>query len=695
MAANAFQRLSIAHRFLATLCVFALPLGVLFYFNLDQIAEKISFATSEIEGNHFQTPLVRLVQELGAFAVLAKQGRRAEVTAKANDIEGLLQTLERRYHDSGTSLALTDTELSAAGLENLQLAKVQAKWKALAEAALSDAKTGEQRFDELVGDIRALIGHVGDTSNLTLDPEMDSYYLADVSSICAAQMLNRIDSAAVFVEQQTQDRALSEEGRKQAAVFATVFRQSDFERITGDLDTAFKENTKAKRGASPTLKRNIEASLSRFTEDTQRYLGLLGELADGKIVSHESFHSASRRTSQSTLELFEKTVGELDTVLTMRIDGFSRYRWKLILGTLTALAIALVVFGAVLRSITRPLAKAVALLNTASGGDISHNVEKEHLTRGDEIGELSRAIEKMTEGLRTMIRNISDETKALTTSSQGLLASSTQMASGSRQTSEKALSVSSAAEKLCANSLSVSAGMEQTTTNLSQVAAATEEMTATIGEIATNSEKARQTASEASLQAERVSNEMERLGQAAQAIGKVTEMITRISSQTNLLALNATIEAARAGTAGKGFAVVANEIKELAQQTASATEDIKARIDGVQASVEAGVLENEKVAQVIRGVSETVSTIATAIEEQATVTKHMVQNIAEASAGVVDVNSRFASTSAATQDIAKDVASVNHVAMEMSSGSDSVRDSAAGLSEIAERLKAMVEQFRL
>ena len=131
---------------------------------------------------------------------------------------------------------------------------------------------------------------------------------------------------------------------------------------------------------------------------------------------------------------------------------------------------------------------------------------------------------------------------------------------------------------------------------------------------------------------------MQKLGQAAQEIGQVTETITNISAQTNLLALNATIEAARAGTAGKGFAVVANEIKELARQTAEATEDIKARIAGIQDSTGTAISDIGQITTVIKDVGGIVASIAAAIEEQATVTKDVAGNIAQASTGVRDAN---------------------------------------------------------
>jgi len=188
---------------------------------------------------------------------------------------------------------------------------------------------------------------------------------------------------------------------------------------------------------------------------------------------------------------------------------------------------------------------------------------------------------------------------------------------------------------------------------------------------------------------------MKQLGTAAQEIGKVTETITSISSQTNLLALNATIEAARAGAAGKGFAVVANEIKELAQQTASATEEIKGRISGIQSSTGAAIADVDKIAGVIREVGEIVATIATAIEEQAAVTRDMARNIAEASSGVKDANERVAQTATVSQEIARDIAAVNTASGEMTSASQQVQASSMDLSQLAEQLKAMVGRFKL
>jgi methyl-accepting chemotaxis protein len=363
--------------------------------------------------------------------------------------------------------------------------------------------------------------------------------------------------------------------------------------------------------------------------------------------------------------------------------------------TCSLIAIALTILGGLflVRSIAKPLESAIAHLNEVAGGDLSKDAPPEFRARGDEIGLLARAKQSMIDSLRHMVTDVTKGVQVLTASSAELTDSSGTMNEKSRDASDRAHTVAAAAEEMTANVSSVAAGMEQTATNLTNVSSHTEQMTATIGEIATNAERARQITEEATHQSARISEQMNQLGQAARDIGKVTQTITEISSQTNLLALNATIEAARAGAAGKGFAVVANEIKELAQQTAQATEDIRARIDGVQSSTTGGIAEIEKVSKIIHDVSNIVSSIAAAIEEQATVTKDIARNIAEASSGVKDANKRVAEASQATGDIAREIVTVDEAAGQLACGSKEVRVRADNLSRIAVELETAVSRF--
>ncbi len=342
--------------------------------------------------------------------------------------------------------------------------------------------------------------------------------------------------------------------------------------------------------------------------------------------------------------------------------------------------------------IRAPLAEAVTAMQSIASGDLTAKVKT---MRNDETGDMATAMLRMAEGLRSMVGELSKSVDSMSSMSTALSGDSGLMSESARSMSDRAHGVAAAAEQVSTNVISVAAGMEQTTTSLSQVAQDTEQMTATISEIAVNSERARRITEDARGEASRITEQMNHLGTAVQEIGKVTEAIAEISAQTNLLALNATIEAARAGVAGKGFAVVATEIKELAKQTAEATQDIRRRIETVQSSSVSSIAEINRVSVIIAEISQIVTTIAAAIEEQTTVTRNIAGNVAEASTGVGDANQRVTESSIATKDIAAQIGAVDQAADTMVSGSENVRASAVQLSQLAGQLRVAMQRFQV
>ncbi len=415
---------------------------------------------------------------------------------------------------------------------------------------------------------------------------------------------------------------------------------------------------------------------------------------------------AQEIAAQQTKPIYIRFVATLDALVAFNKEegekgaaaiasAVSRAGNGLLVGLALALAIAIITAVFVTRGITRPLAAAISHLERVAGGDFSQDLPARDLQRGDEIGHQARAMQAMSVSLRATLAEVTGGIQLFAGAAASLLSNSGAMSAGSRDSSHKAQMVAAAAEEMSSNVAMVASSMEQTTTNLANVSASTQEMTATISEIAVNSERARGITNDATRQAARIGEQMNLLGEAAREIGKVTEAITEISSQTNLLALNATIEAARAGAAGKGFAVVANEIKALAQQTAAATEDIKARIGGVQTSTAVGVAEIKKVSEVIHQVSDIVGTIAAAIEEQATATKDIARNISEASMGMQDANLRVAESAQVSGAIATDIVVVHRAASEIAGGSEQVSVSANELATVAEKLKLAVAGFKV
>ena len=345
-------------------------------------------------------------------------------------------------------------------------------------------------------------------------------------------------------------------------------------------------------------------------------------------------------------------------------------------------------------SMTRPIFRVVGgLKDVAEGeGDLTARLE---VNNKDEVGDLAFWFNTFMEKLQRIIKDIAGKADTLNLASSALSDLSGQMSDGTGQLSAKASAVASSGEEMSSNMESVAAAMEEASTNISMVATSVEEMTATINEIAQNSEKACTITGEAVSRAQNVSNKVDRLGNAAQEVGKVTDSINEISEQTNLLALNATIEAARAGEAGKGFAVVADEIKELARQTAGATQEIKEKIEGIQDSTSETISEIGQILAVINDVNEIVSTIATAVEEQSVTTREIASNVTQASGGIQEVNENVSQSSVVSKEIAKDIAEVNQTTGEISDSSSQVKLNAKELSQLANELKAMVSRFKV
>ena len=362
--------------------------------------------------------------------------------------------------------------------------------------------------------------------------------------------------------------------------------------------------------------------------------------------------------------------------------------------TVAALLIGLILSVFVSRGVTVPINKAVVRIkDVAEGeGDLTKRLEVD--TR-DELGEMATWFNTFMQNLQTMIKEIAANSVTLSSASTELSTISQQMSSNAEQTSGKSNTVAAASEEMSTNISSVASAMEQAATNLNTVATATEQMTASVNEIAQNSEKAREITGTAVVKAQETSKKVNALGAAAQAISKVTEVITEISEQTNLLALNATIEAARAGEAGKGFAVVANEIKELAKQTADATLEIKNQIEGVQGSTQETVADIGEISEVITKVNETVGVIAAAVEEQSVTTQDIAGNISQASAGVQEVNTNVAQSSEVSTSINQDIAEVSQASSEMTNSSTQVNLSAEELAGLAEKINGMVGKFKV
>ena len=342
--------------------------------------------------------------------------------------------------------------------------------------------------------------------------------------------------------------------------------------------------------------------------------------------------------------------------------------------------------------LVRPINNTVAMLkDIAEGeGDLTKRLDD---SGTDELGELSKWFNTFVVKLQSIIRRLAENTKTLASASTELSATATQLASGADDGKIQSTAVTAAAEQMAVNMVNMASSTEQMTSNVKTVASAVEEMTAGINEIARNAEQAASVAADAAGLTNSSNEIIGQLGAAADKIGKVIETIQDIAEQTNLLALNATIEAARAGDTGKGFAVVASEVKELAKQTAEATEDIRLRIEGIQGSTGQAVDSIRQISEVIQGVNDVSKTIAAAVEEQSISTREIAQSLSQTSHALQTVSTGVSESASASQEITRNIAGVDQTAKETARCAAQTQAAGHELSVIAEELQNLVGQF--
>ncbi|HWY53153.1 MAG TPA: methyl-accepting chemotaxis protein [Terriglobales bacterium] len=330
-----------------------------------------------------------------------------------------------------------------------------------------------------------------------------------------------------------------------------------------------------------------------------------------------------------------------------------------------SLLLLLIVASRITLSITHGLDSfSVQLKQMAEANDLTSRVDQ---NRGDEIGELGRCLNLFVEKVHDILTKIAETAQGVSGASTDLSSTSQQITANSEETSAQADVVSKAAQSV--------------SQNLQTVATGAEEMGASIKEIAKNATEAAKVATAAVKVAETTTATVSKLGDSSTEIGQVIKVITSIAQQTNLLALNATIEAARAGEAGKGFAVVANEVKELAKETAKATEDISRKIEAIQTDTKAAVEAIASISGVINQINDISGTIATAVEEQNATTNEMSRNVSEAATG--------------SGEITSNISGVAQAAESTSQGARDTHKAAQELVQMSTQLRSMVEQFKI
>ena len=594
-------KLKLWQKLLLIIGSFVLPVGILASFTFQSLQEDIDLARQELSGDAFNRPLTDLFRDVSAHQLLLqryftgeKQLEAAILTRQA-EIDAAFSALEQVNHRFGALLKFTASDLEADGVGQILPEKVHAEWLSLkAGWQQLTPERSEELHEHLIDTFVAMMSRVDNTSNLRLDPALDSAHLLVMNFEVApsAQFhINQIGEHGL--------RAILEPSvARQVEVAGKIadVRDEDLPKLIESIRVALREDARF-YGTSESLQREIPPRLSACKQASETMLNLADQITvGGKEVDRAAFVAAVDRALDALTQLSQATTTELDRLIQQRLDYFLRRRLFMILISGGALLLAGLLAWLVAINITGRLHRlAEAAQATAMRGDLSHEIETDGT---DEIGTLAGAFSQMVTHLRTLTGQV-QKAAVLVNSSV------TEIAATSKQQQATTSEVAATTTEIGATSKEISATSRELVKTVNQVNTIAEETATLANSGQTSLGRMEQTMEHFVEAVGAINSKLAVLSEKAGNINQVVATITKVADQTNLLSLNAAIEAEKAGEYGRGFAVVATEIRRLADQTAVATFDIEQMVKEMQSAVAAGVMGMDKFGeQVRRGVQE-------------------------------------------------------------------------------------------
>lgn len=553
------RRLPLGMRLFLNILVFSIPILVLTYLMYDSETVNIEFGRKESIGNELQSPYEKLMRatamaKLGEVLHDASYSHRYDVTEYKNKLEVSLKNL-------GDSLLFTKEGLASRKREAASL------------NVLSDA-LANKKWDEAINSLKVGITHLGDTSNLILDPDLDSYYLMDITLLALPQMQDRVQVILADRGRFFTNERITGPQRIQAALYAAMLNESDLQRIIGDSQTALNED-KNFYGVSPTLQKNLPDTVNLLKAKAEHFIDLLNKLSRAEAVSEQEFTEVGISLLDQSYDSWEVASGEMTQLLANRMNILSQHRSRSLGMAGVALLFAIlfsIVVGVSLSQSIRSILDSVLKLKSASQTTL-------------EIG-----------------TDLSDKSKDV---SQSV---STQAAS-IEETAASIEEINSMVKITAENSKQASRLAEMTNQTALGGEEALNTMLASMGEIAASSKR----------------------------IVETIGVIDDIAFQTNLLALNASVEAARAGEQGKGFAVVADAVRALAQKSAVAAKEINELVQNNVVVIEKGRQGASRSADSLREIINYVKKLNQLIVEIAGATTEQGAGISQISKAINDI----------------------------------------------------------
>lgn len=691
------NNISVRNRMLLSVVTLVISLLIAMSQAYHSIHSSVEFSSYEVKGNQLIRPLASVLNDAADLRVILSLGREGRPVAEpvarlAGEIDKHLQRVSESYADVGDALQFTDEGLASRSRSHLALPLVINKWEGLKRLVTADpAGDHDAAVLGFIADLRGMIAHAGDTSNLILDPDLDSYYLMDITLLVMPQTMDRLSQIGSSVYAWLGEGA-DRSQQVEAAVYARMLSESDIDRAVADVDTSMKEDPNF-YGKSPTLERNLVGPFNDYRDANRRLSETLARIGAGDTVSRDEFMRVWQTAKETSFVFWDVGINELDVLINTRLEGYYAQQRAVLLYAVIGLLVSIAAFALVIMSLTTPLSTLIQAMRRISKRE-DMTVEVPYTDAKSEIGSMARAIRVFkddtiaTERMRqeqidteqATVRQRKEMLDELANSFDSEVGGIVGGVAAAAQTmGQTAAMLTQLVDDTNIKAGNVAAASEEASVNVQAVASAAEELSASIREIAQQVSHSTGISREAKDKADISNQQVKSLVAASEKIGVVVSLISDIAEQTNLLALNATIEAARAGDAGKGFAVVASEVKSLANQTAQATGQISAQITAIQDATVQAARSIEEISRIIDQMSGITSSVAAAVEEQGAATAEIARNVQQAALG--------------TREVAENITQVTQSAQQTGSASDMVMTASGGLSSQAERLQDAVAQF--
>lgn len=569
------KSMSLFFKLICANILYSIPVIALIYFMVSAQNVNIDFGLQEIKGNLYQRPAENILQKL--VEARYSDTPNSLLTGAVNE----LKNLELVNHTVGKDLQFTAEGLKKRNRSQIEFSAFSERLKHLADSAPQmHADKRAENLNALIADVRTIITHSGDTSNLILDPDLDSYYLMDMTLLAYPQTQDRIAEILTYIKQLPIE--LTQEQKIKLSVYQALLKQSDVDRIAADLQTTLNEDPNF-YGDSPTLVSRLKPSVEDFAKKGDAFVMALGQVVqEGKFKNKSELMQAGQDLLNTSFSSWTTSVDELDVLLKNRVDILQADRSKSLIYSLFALAFAVMVLFWISSS-----------FNTN--------------------------MRRVLESLKSVVAETRSAGAQMVTLSEQLSSSSTEQAAAIHETSSAVTEIESMTRATLSNVTSSKDLSEKSSEKTQEAYETMKSLTAAINDISASNISVVE-------QVDQSRKEMAEITKIIAHIGSKTKVINEIVFQTKLLSFNASVEAARAGEAGKGFAVVAQEVGSLAQMSGTASKEISEMLDSSIESVKSMSDNTSHRIQKVVGLSKEKIEVGTQLANECTDSLEEIQN---------------------------------------------------------------------